>query len=166
MTNIAVKRNETEAPVATSPNAWDASRWMRSMLGWDPFREMALTPSIGEDRYAFSPAFEVKETKEGYVFKADVPGMKSEDLEVHVTGNRLTVSGKREAEKQQQTDRYYAYERSFGSFSRAFTLPEGVDTNAVHADLRDGVLSLVVPKRPEVQPKKIAIATQPTPPKS
>jgi HSP20 family protein len=99
----------------------------------------------------------VKETKDAYVFKADVPGVKEADIDITVTGNRLTVSGKRDAEKQEQTDRYYSYERSYGDFTRAFTLPEGADMNAVHADLKEGVLTLSVAKSPTAQSKKIAI---------
>ena len=85
--------------------------------------------------------------------------MKESDLEVTVTGNCLSVSGRRDAEKQEQTDTYYAYERSYGGFTRAFTLPDGVDLNAVHADLKAGVLTLSVRKTPEAQPKKIAVQT-------
>jgi HSP20 family protein len=70
----------------------------------------------------FVPDFEVKETKEGFVFKADVPGIKEKDLEITMTGNRLTISGKREAEMEERSDTYYACERSYGSFTRAFTL--------------------------------------------
>lgn len=109
---------------------------------------------------AFYPSFEVKETEKAYVFKADVPGVKEGDLEVTVTGNRLTVSGKRESEKEEKTDTYYTCERSYGSFSRSFTLPEGTDVGAVTADLKDGVLTVALPKRPEVQPKKIPIGAE------
>jgi HSP20 family protein len=126
------------------------------MLRWDPFREMAPYWATS-DVAAFQPAFEVKETKEAYVFKADLPGVKEQDLDITRTGNRLTVSGKREAEKEDKTDTYYAYERSYGSFARTFTLPDGIDADHVRADLQDGVLSLVVPKTPEAQPKKISL---------
>lgn len=105
----------------------------------------------------YAPSFEIKEAKDAYLFKADVPGVKESDLEVTLTGNRLTVSGKREAEKQEQTDTYYTYERSYGDFTRSFTLPEGVDMNSVHADLKEGVLALSIKKKPEAQPKKIAV---------
>jgi HSP20 family protein len=103
------------------------------------------------------PSFEIKETKEAYVFKADVPGIKESDLDVTLTGNRLTVSGKREAEKQEHTDTYYVYERSYGDFARSFTLPEGVDASSVNAELNQGVLTLSIKKTPEAQPKKIAV---------
>ena len=123
------------------------------------FREM--TPFLPEARLALDVAFEVKETKDSYLFKADVPGIKQGDIDVSLTGNRLTIAGKREAEKEDKGDAYYAYERSYGSFSRSFTLPEGVNTAAIVADLRDGVLSVVLPKKAEAQPKKIAITTDP-----
>src|SRR5438067_13730413 len=80
---------------------WDPFRMMREMLRWDPFREM--TPYTGgglqEGGLGFVPQFEVKETKDAYIFKADLPGVKEEDLDISLTGNRLTVSGKREAEQ-------------------------------------------------------------------
>jgi HSP20 family protein len=164
MSNIAVrKENGNVQPQQQTVREWEPGRMIRQFFGWDPFSEM--TPFVTDERYAFAPAFEVKETKDGYEFKADMPGVKQEDLDVNITGNRLTIAGKREAEKREQTDRYYTFERSYGSFTRAFTLPDGVDTAAIHADLRDGVLTLAVPKKPEVQPKRIQVKTPPAPPK-
>jgi HSP20 family protein len=128
---------------------------MRDLMNWDPFREMGT--SVPQLATAFSPTFEVKETKDSYQFKADVPGVKDSDIEVTVTGNRLGISGKREEEKKEQNDRYYTYERSYGSFTRSFTLPEGVDLSSVQADLSAGVLTVSVKKTPEAQPKKIAV---------
>jgi HSP20 family protein len=105
----------------------------------------------------FLPSFEVKETKDSYVFKADLPGVKQEDLNISLTGNRLTISGQRNEEKKDEGETHYVHERSFGSFSRSFSLPEGIDAEHVQADLKDGVLNVVVPKKPEVQPKRILI---------
>jgi len=161
MTSIQVRNNGKEqaaAPLAP-PNAWEPSRWITRMMGWDPFREM--TPFVPDLRLSLDAAFEVKETKDSYVFKADVPGIKQSDIDVSLTGNRLTIAGKREAEKEDKHDTYYAYERTYGSFSRSFTLPEGVNSSAIVADLRDGVLSVILPKTPEAQPKKIAVNAEP-----
>ena len=157
MADITIRKEEPTrtAPRQTYEPRLEPFRVMRSLLGWDPFQ--AMTPYIPQIPAGFIPSFEVKETKEGYVFKADVPGVKESDLEITLTGNRLTVSGKREAEKQEQTDTYYTYERSYGDFTRSFTLPEGADVNGVHADLKEGVLTLSVKKLPEAQSKKIAI---------
>lgn len=159
MTNISV-RKETPTP-ATAPRVpeWEGSRLMRSLLGWDPFREMS--PDYGSRILAeesdYAPAFDVKETNEGFLFRADVPGIQEKDLQITVNGNRLSVSGTREREEKQQTDTYYAYERTFGSFTRSFVLPAGADVANAKAELKDGVLNLLVPKRPEEQPKTIAV---------
>jgi HSP20 family protein len=162
MTNIEVRRQNGNKPAAIAERAFDPYRAVRALLSWDPFSEMA--PFAAEERaFALAPAFEVKETKEAYEFKADVPGVQDKDLEVTMTGNRLTVSGKREAEKEDKGDRYYTYERSYGSFTRSFTLPDGADTDSLRASLEKGVLSITVPKMPEVQAKKIAIKTEGSP---
>lgn len=151
-------RREPVAPATES----DPGRWMRELMAWDPFREMAPWFPFTRELQAFTPAFEVKENPDGYSFKADLPGIKESDVEVKLTGNRMTISGKREEEKQDKNDTYYTYERSYGSFQRAFTLPEGADLEHVHAELKDGVLAITVPKKAVVQPKTVAIKTAET----
>lgn len=160
MGNIQIHKNASQqiSPSPAVAQTWEPSRLMARMMNWDPFREMM--PLFPEERLTFEPAFEIKETKEGFLFKADVPGIKESDLDVSLTGNRLTVTGKREAEKEDKGDTYYTYERSYGSFSRAFTLPEGVNAAAIAANLKDGVLSIALPKKPEAQPKKIPVAAE------
>lgn len=155
----AARGPSAEAPIAPE---WEPMRMMRTLLNWDPFREMA--PYFNEDRYGFAPAFEVKETKDAFVFKADLPGVKEQDLEVTISGNRLNVSGKRESEKEDKGDRYYTYERSYGSFTRSFTLPDGADGEKILAALDNGVLTLNVPKKPELQAKKIDVKAGGPPP--
>jgi len=125
---------------------------------WDPFREMAPFWPAEEQPARLTPEFEVKETKDGFVFIADLPGIKEKDVEITMTGNRLTISGKREAELEEKSDTYYANERSYGSFTRAFTLPEGThDGNDIRAELNEGVLRLLIPKKPELQPRRIEV---------
>ena len=151
-----IRRNQNE--VAPSGTVWDPFRVMRDVLRWDPFRE--LEAAAGGDYGLFAPSFDVKENRDGYVFRADLPGVKEEDLEISLTGNRLAISGRREEEKREQGETYYASERSYGSFSRAFTLPDGTDAENVRAELKNGVLQVTVPKKPEVQPRKIQIAKE------
>ncbi len=155
---IEVRKNDQPtAALAPTRERLTPFQVMRDLMSWDPFREM--TPAWSDLPAEFTPTFDVKETKDSFVFKADVPGIKESDLDVTVTGNRLNVSGKREEEKEDKSDRYYTYERSYGSFSRSFTLPEGVDTTTVRADLKDGVLTLSIQKAQGAQTKKIDIQT-------
>ena len=155
MANLIKK--ESNVPVELEP-----FRAMRDILRWDPFREMA--PVFAYDRDVWMPKFDVTENAEGYVFKADVPGVKEKDIEITLTGNRLQIVGKRDVEVEDKKDTYYTYEREFGSFTRSFTLPDGIDTTHAKSELKEGVLTLVIPKLPAAVAKKIPIST--TAPKS
>jgi HSP20 family protein len=155
MANIQVRSNGGAARELAQRRDWDPTAWARELLRWDPFREML--PSISMPEATFNPAFEVKETKEGYSFKADLPGVAEKDIEITQAGNRLVIGGKREAEREDKGDTSYTCERTYGSFQRAFTLPEGIDAEHIDAELKDGVLNVLVPKLPEAQPKKIEI---------
>lgn len=132
---------------------WDPFRMMESLFRMDPFR---LSEGLTRTE-EFFPSFDLKESKEAYVVKADLPGIKEENLDISLTGNMLQISGHREQETQDEGDRYYAVERRYGNFSRAFTLPEGVDVENVQAELKNGVLTVHIPKKPEVQPKRIEL---------
>ncbi len=140
----------------TFRNTASPERTLRALFGWDPFAEM--TP-YAQREATFSPQFDVKESAEGYVFRADLPGVAEKDVDISLDGRRLTVSGKREAEEHQESDVHFAYERTFGSFTRSFTLPESADAEHVKAELKNGVLTLLLPKKPENQPRKIALSS-------
>ena len=149
-----IRREPRSAATFATP-ALDPFGLVRNLLRWDPFRDQDLNVDF---QGGFLPSFDIQETPEAYVFEADIPGIQREELELNLTGNRLTVAGKRETRTRKEGDTYFTTERSFGSFSRSFTLPEGVDPEKVKAELKDGVLTLTIPKLPEVQPKKIAIS--------
>ncbi|MBZ0234662.1 MAG: Hsp20/alpha crystallin family protein [Deltaproteobacteria bacterium] len=136
---------------------WDPMRIMREMLRWDPFRE--LGGPIARGRETWMPCFEVRENGDAFRFIADLPGVKRDDIEITVHGNRLQIAGRREAEKETSDENVYAFERSFGQFARAFSLPENADTEHIKTELRDGVLTIVVPKTEGAKPKKIAIGS-------
>ena len=157
MSDIAVQRKDQTQASTIARRETDPFRIMRDLLRWDPFREMAPTFSV--ELQSYSPAFEVRETKESFVFKADVPGTKEQDIEVNVAGNRLTIAGKREAEREEKGDAFYAYERSYGSFTRSFTLPDQADASHVRAELKNGELTVVVPKTPAAVAKRIPVAS-------
>jgi HSP20 family protein len=136
---------------------WEPFRAMRDLLRWDPFREMAPLGTKFEAP-TFFPSFDVTETKDSYVFKADLPGIKKEDVDITFSNYRLQISGKREAIKETKDEIAYTYERQFGSFARTFTLPETADLDNVKTEFTDGVLTLIVPKKATAIPKKIPIA--------
>jgi HSP20 family protein len=150
-----LRRSQTEAPSAVSRQFWDPFEMMQQMLRFDPFAELTRPSSWGVS--AFNPAFEVKETKDAFVFKADLPGLKEEDLDVSVSANRLTVSGQRQQERSEEGDTWYTSERAWGSFSRTFTLPDGADSEHANAELKHGVLTVIVPKKAEVKPRKLSL---------
>ena len=161
MADLPVRRGGGSGSNLQRGREWDPFQRMQELMNWDPFELMSpwLTGTGRQAASAFLPAFEVKETKDAFIFKADLPGVDEKDIEVTLTGDRIVVSGKRESEKREESDRFYAYERGFGSFSRAFTLPEGVDGDNVQAELKSGVLTLRLAKRPEVQPRRIQVGS-------
>jgi HSP20 family protein len=167
MADLPVRRQGSQLQPQRAPLSRELEplRLMRDWLGWDPFQEMvprwptATTP-------AFSPSFDIKETKDAYLFRADVPGIKEQDIDVTLMSNRLTISGKREEEAEERGETYYSSERTYGAFSRSFTLPDGADVDHVRADLKAGVLTIAIPKKPEVQPKKVAVTTSERTPKA
>jgi HSP20 family protein len=154
MANLIRWNEELPAP----PAHWEPLKMMRDLMGWDPFAELA-GPGFSREfgTAVFVPRFEVKETKDTYVFKADLPGIEEKDLEITFTGNRLTVSGRREAERHAEGESYYARERSYGTFNRSFTLPEGVEAEHAEAELKHGVLTVTIPKQEAVKPRKISL---------
>jgi HSP20 family protein len=122
----------------------------RDLLGWDPF-------VAGRGTSVFTPAFEVKETPDAYVLRADLPGVAESDLDIALHNSVLTVSGRRSAEERKDGESYSIYERQFGSFTRSFQLPELADGDKIEAKLDSGVLTLTVGKKAEAKPRKIAV---------
>src|SRR5438067_959430 len=98
-----VRRDETTPALRRTTPEWDPFQSMRELMRWDPFREML--PALGTAGPAgFAPAFDVRETKDAYLFKADLPGFREEDIDLNVSGNRLTISGQRQSEKVEDSD--------------------------------------------------------------
>jgi len=160
MANI-IRRQEGSSVVPRTGGGFDPFDVMREMLSLDPLRAL-FGSSLGLQQMPmqnFMPHFEVRETDDAYIFRADLPGVKDDDLDITLAQNRLTVSGKREMEQRNEQDRYYAVERAYGSFTRTFTLPTDIDADRVEADLKDGVLNLKIPKSAEQQPKKVQVKT-------
>jgi HSP20 family protein len=157
MGTIAVHKEnghtEAKAQIAQEPKKM---RPLERLLSFDPFERMW---PLAESARTFAPAFEIKDTKDACVFHADLPGVKDGDVEVTLSGNILCVTGKRHEVEVESGEHFYARECAYGEFARTFSLPETLDTSNIYAHMRDGVLTISIKKKPEVETKKIPIAT-------
>lgn len=125
---------------------------MTTISRWDPFAEMnrlhdqLFSRAPRED--AFRPAVDIHEDDEAFSVDVEVPGMSPDDIRVDVEKNLLTVSGERQLAREDKREGYRRVERSYGSFTRTFTLPDTVDAEAIEASTTNGVLTLRLPKKP------------------
>jgi len=117
-----------------------------------------MTPSMGFLE-GWSPAVDLFEDRDKFTVKAELPGMKKEEIEVSLHGNTLTVSGERKRQQEHREGENYRSERYFGRFQRNIQLPQAVETGKVHASYRDGILSIELPKTEEAKRKQIEVKT-------
>ena len=117
------------------------------------FDQVANSPAAG----TWQPAVDVYETEDSYVLKADLPGVNKEDIKIDVNNNALTIKGEKKLEEKTEKDNYMRVERSYGSFTRTFTLSDKVDSGNIKAAYKDGVLELTLPKKEEAKPKEIKV---------
>jgi HSP20 family protein len=143
--SIALRTTNTNKQLSRDPYSL-----ARELLGWDPFFG-------GRQASAFAPTFEVKETNEAFVIKADVPGVEEKNLDINVHHGVLSVAGHRDSEERKEGETYALYERQYGSFTRSFALPETADGERIDALLANGVLTLSIPKKAEAKPRKIEL---------
>jgi HSP20 family protein len=106
---------------------------------------------------SWSPAVDIFETENELVLKADLPGVNESQIDVRVENNMLTVRGERQFENKVKEDNYLRVERTYGSFSRSFGLPNTVNTEGITADYKNGVLTVQLPKRAETKPKQVKV---------
>ena len=105
------------------------------------------------------PPMDLVEAEDHFVLKADLPGLSEGDVNIEVQDGTLTISGERKAEHEQREKGWYRIERSFGSFNRSLTLPDGVDSNRIDASFANGVLEVHIPKPEERKPRRISISS-------
>jgi HSP20 family protein len=144
---------------------WDPTRELDSLQGEMNrlFSSFFDTPSAtkggngngGTRRWI--PSMDLVETQDNFVLKADLPGMSEGDVNVELENNVLTISGERKTEHEEQHEGYYRLERATGAFSRALSLPEGIDADAVSAQFDNGVLTVRIPKPAQVKPRRVKI---------
>ena len=144
---------------------------MRTAISrFEPFRGLSLQGQLNRlfnetfDRSwdeasltTWAPAVDIFETEQELVVKADLPDIKPEELDIRVENNILTIRGERKFEKKVEEKNYLRVERTYGSFSRSFSLANTVKTEAIKAEYKNGVLTLTVPKREEAKPKQIKV---------
>jgi len=146
----------------------ELAKW-EPITSWDPFKEleemssrlnrlfgMRKTSGSGEESLTvaqWSPAVDVSETEKEFLIKAELPEMKKEDVKVTLDEGILTIQGERKLEKEEKGKRFHRIERSYGSFTRSFTLPDDVDAAKVAAEFKDGMLNIRLPKTEKPKPK-------------
>lgn len=120
-----------------------------------------LSPSIANfDSQEWSPAVDIADEEDKFIIKADLPGVKAEDIKVTVENDVLTIKGERESEKREQTNNFKRIERFSGSFMRRFTLPEAANLEKIKAKTTDGVLELTVPKKAKTKANRLEVKVE------
>jgi HSP20 family protein len=143
---------------------------MATLDRWEPFRGNSSEAQMNrlfsdffgrafqeQNLTTWAPAVDIYEGEHELVVNADLPDVKPEDLDIRVENNILTIRGERKFEKKADEKNYLRVERAYGSFARSFSLANTVNTEAIKADYKDGVLTLSIPKREEAKPKQIKV---------
>jgi HSP20 family protein len=144
---------------------------MSTITRWEPFRNLSTLQNQVNRLFEISfpartdnsalttwaPAVDIYETENELVIKADLPEISEKELDVRVENNMLTIRGERKFEEKVKEDNYLRIERTYGSFSRSFSLPNTVNTEAIKAEYKNGVLTVEMPKRAESKPKQVKV---------
>ena len=144
---------------------------MATLVRWEPFREVAalqnemsrfmngLVEGNGRSNQAWVPAVDVWETENEIVYAFDLPGIAEDKINVELEEGALTVSAERERTEEVEKERFYRFERRFGTFSRTIGLPQGISEEGIGADYRDGVLEVHVRKPEQPKPRRIQVGS-------
>ena len=117
---------------------------------WDDF------PTLGD----WSPSMDISETKDSLVAKVEVPGMEQKDIQISLQENLLTIKGEKRQEKEEKEEHYHRIERSYGAFTRSLRLPVAVDASKVTAAVKNGVLTVTLPKTPAAKGTTIPVKAE------
>jgi len=153
------------------------SKW-RPLARWDPFKEMeelhrriaplfGFTSNLTDGGHQealtlaeWAPLVDITEDDKEYLIKVELPEVKKEDVKVIVENGVLSISGERKLEKEEKDRKYHRLERSYGSFLRSFSLPEGADSRSVLAEFKDGILKVRLTKNEKAKPKTVEVKVQ------
>lgn len=140
-------------------------RFLVAVTRWDPLRDLlALQERMerlsGHDAGGWTPPVDIFETAEAFVVTAELPGLQRSDIDIRYQGGQLTLQGTRRTpdEPCEPCERYHRVERGHGGFFRRFALPTSIDTQAIVADLKDGVLTVTVPKASDASARRIDVS--------
>jgi HSP20 family protein len=127
---------------------------------WDPLRDLIAIQHrferMSTGPQAWVPAVDLCETADAFIVTAELPGLAREQVRIEVHDGRLTIQGRRDARV--PCEQYHQVERGHGEFSRSFSLPPSVDPEGISADLRNGVLTITVPKSPDNGPRRVSVS--------
>jgi len=136
-----------------------------SFTRWDPLRDLLalheqLGHLVGTDAPGWTPPVDLYETAGEFVLTAELPGLARDQIEIHAEDSRIVIRGARgtEAGREIPCEQYHRVERGHGRFSRAFALPEAIDVEAVSADLKDGILTVIIPKLRDREARRIEVS--------
>ena len=143
---------------------------MTMMTRWDPFRELVraqeeMNRALGDERVAFragesvgwTPACDIYEDGEEIVVRAELAGVEPSNVELRFENGVLTLKGERKLEMEDRRENYHRLELSYGTFTRAFSMPASIDADKIRAESKQGVLLVHLPKKPEAKPKSIQV---------
>ena len=175
--HFASEHPEQDTPQKNTSYMNALEKWspFRTSARWDPIRELEemqnrlssmfgrrlpLVRDGGEEEFTateWSPPVDIAEDDKEYTLKAELPGMNKEDIKVSAEGGVLSITGERKIEKEEKHKKYHRIERSYGTFTRSFALPENTSADKVSAEFKDGVLKVHLPKDEKAKPKSVEV---------
>jgi HSP20 family protein len=126
----------------------------------DFFSDFPLISSFPELRENWMPSVDILEKDGNIILRAELPGMTEKDIDLRIEGDTLTLKGERKMDNEDKKSNYHRIESFYGSFTRSFRLPDSVDLDKVNAEYKNGVLTITLPKKPEVKPREIPVTVQ------
>ena len=156
--NALEKWNPFRAPALWDPirELEDMQNRLSSLLG----RRLPLLRDGGEEEFTVTewlPPVDIAEDDKEYTVKAELPGMSKENIKVTVEASVLSITGERKVEKEEKSKKYHRIERSYGTFTRSFTVPDDASGDKVSAEFKDGVLKVHLPKEEKAKPKSVGV---------
>jgi HSP20 family protein len=126
----------------------------------DFFSDFPFSGSLFEDGDRWTPSVDIMEKEGNLILRAELPGLSEKQIELKLEGNTLTLKGERKMENEDKKGTYHRVESCYGSFTRSFRLPDTVDTDKIHADYKNGILTVTIPQKSEAKPREIPVSVQ------